>query len=130
MHKKMEHMQISLKSAPELTSVPNTMKALQNSIGELEINIHDLQTMYRILNDSTLSLQYSQDQQTESLKKIEVIYKYNNCYKIIKFETTYIFKFILILCEHNCAILIIVSIFLKQYIIQIIEIVILISMQS
>lgn len=80
-------MQVSLKSAPELTSVPDTVKGLQNSIGQLELDIHDLQTNYKMVKDSTFNLQQFQEQQRDSLAKIQVCTnrttKLYSCYTIV-----------------------------------------------
>ncbi|XP_003424771.1 uncharacterized protein LOC100680350 isoform X1 [Nasonia vitripennis] len=71
LQQELQQVQVSLKSAPELTSVPDTVKVLQNSIGLLELDIHELQINYKMVKDSTFSLQQFQEQQRESLSKIQ-----------------------------------------------------------
>lgn len=71
LQRELGEVQVSLKEAPELTSVPATVKALQNSIGDLDIKIQDLQTSCKMVKDSTMSLQDSQAKQGQSLAELE-----------------------------------------------------------
>lgn len=60
---------MSLKSAPELTSVPATVKDLQNNIGQLDVELDELKRGFKTLKDST---QHSQEEQTNIFNKVEV----------------------------------------------------------
>ena len=70
----LQQVQISLKSAPELTGVPSTVKTLQDSIGRLGVNITDLKYNFDILKSSVQQLKNSQNEQRKNLTAMKVNY--------------------------------------------------------
>ncbi|XP_058797402.1 uncharacterized protein LOC131667755 isoform X2 [Phymastichus coffea] len=64
----LQQLQVSVKSAPELTSVPATVKDLQNNIGQLELEFNDLQAGFKTLKDTA---QRSQEEQKNIFNKVE-----------------------------------------------------------